>query len=151
MTLRLTKIAIFLAALIPLERLLWKALHHALPPNPPPVLADRRPPYDRPLRILLRLSSFHHLHLARQILRRPRNVERHRQAPLHHRRILRLRPHDPPRPDLDCMVDSPPRRKKLAAPAPPDLSNGDPGGSALRLVGESRSPQTDRVRSRAQH
>ncbi len=34
MTLRLTKIAIFLAALIPLERLVWKALHNALGANP---------------------------------------------------------------------------------------------------------------------
>ena len=34
MTLRLTKIALFLAALIPLERLLWKALHDALGANP---------------------------------------------------------------------------------------------------------------------
>jgi methionine sulfoxide reductase heme-binding subunit len=34
MTLRLTKIAIFLAALIPLTRLVWKALHDALRANP---------------------------------------------------------------------------------------------------------------------
>jgi len=34
MKLRLTKIAIFLAALIPLERLLWKAFHNALGANP---------------------------------------------------------------------------------------------------------------------
>jgi sulfoxide reductase heme-binding subunit YedZ len=34
MTLRLTKIAIFLAALIPLTRLVWKALHDALGANP---------------------------------------------------------------------------------------------------------------------
>ncbi len=34
MTLRLTKIALFFAALIPLERLLWKALHDALGANP---------------------------------------------------------------------------------------------------------------------
>src|SRR5260370_4830548 len=34
MTLRLTKIAIFLAALIPLERLLWKAFHDGLGANP---------------------------------------------------------------------------------------------------------------------
>jgi sulfoxide reductase heme-binding subunit YedZ len=34
MTLRLTKIAIFLAALIPLARLVWKALHDALGANP---------------------------------------------------------------------------------------------------------------------
>jgi sulfoxide reductase heme-binding subunit YedZ len=34
MTLRLTKLALFLAALIPLGRLLWKALHDALGANP---------------------------------------------------------------------------------------------------------------------
>jgi sulfoxide reductase heme-binding subunit YedZ len=34
MTLRLTKIAIFLAALIPLERLAWKAFHDGLGANP---------------------------------------------------------------------------------------------------------------------
>src|SRR5271166_2350459 len=34
MTLRLTKIALFLAALIPLERLVWKALHDGLGANP---------------------------------------------------------------------------------------------------------------------
>ncbi len=34
MKLRLTKIAIFLAALIPLERLLWKAFHDGLGANP---------------------------------------------------------------------------------------------------------------------
>jgi methionine sulfoxide reductase heme-binding subunit len=34
MKLRLTKIAIFLAALIPLERLLWKGLHDGLGANP---------------------------------------------------------------------------------------------------------------------
>jgi methionine sulfoxide reductase heme-binding subunit len=34
MKLRLTKIAIFLAALIPLERLVWKALHDGLGANP---------------------------------------------------------------------------------------------------------------------
>jgi methionine sulfoxide reductase heme-binding subunit len=34
MALRLTKIAIFLAALIPLERLLWKAFHDGLGANP---------------------------------------------------------------------------------------------------------------------
>src|SRR5450631_3178111 len=34
MKLRFTKIAIFLAALIPLERLLWKALHDGLGANP---------------------------------------------------------------------------------------------------------------------
>ena len=34
MKLRLTKTAIFLAALIPLERLAWKALHHGLGANP---------------------------------------------------------------------------------------------------------------------
>src|SRR6202048_4462396 len=34
MKLRLTKITIFLAALIPLERLLWKALHNSLGANP---------------------------------------------------------------------------------------------------------------------
>ena len=34
MKLRLTKIAIFLAALIPLERLAWKAFHHGLGANP---------------------------------------------------------------------------------------------------------------------
>src|SRR5271155_2786865 len=34
MTLRFTKIAIFLAALIPLERLLWKAFHDGLGANP---------------------------------------------------------------------------------------------------------------------
>jgi len=34
MRLRLTKIAIFLAALIPLERLLWKAIHDGLGANP---------------------------------------------------------------------------------------------------------------------
>jgi sulfoxide reductase heme-binding subunit YedZ len=34
MTLRFTKIAIFLAALIPLERLMWKAFHDGLGANP---------------------------------------------------------------------------------------------------------------------
>jgi sulfoxide reductase heme-binding subunit YedZ len=34
MTLRFTKIAIFLAALIPLERLLWRAFHEGLGANP---------------------------------------------------------------------------------------------------------------------
>ncbi|HKM46036.1 MAG TPA: protein-methionine-sulfoxide reductase heme-binding subunit MsrQ [Terriglobales bacterium] len=34
MRLRLTKIAIFLAALVPLERLVWKALHDGLGANP---------------------------------------------------------------------------------------------------------------------
>src|SRR5712671_8164236 len=34
MKLRLTKIAIFLAALVPLERLAWRALHAGLGPNP---------------------------------------------------------------------------------------------------------------------
>jgi sulfoxide reductase heme-binding subunit YedZ len=34
MTLRFTKIALFLAALIPLERLLWKAFHDSLGANP---------------------------------------------------------------------------------------------------------------------
>src|SRR6267378_831517 len=34
MKLRFIKIAIFLAALIPLERLAWKALHHGLGANP---------------------------------------------------------------------------------------------------------------------
>src|ERR1700676_3485768 len=126
-------------------------LHHASPPDHPSVLADRRPPHDRTVRILLRLSPFHHLHLARQVLRHPRNGERYRQTPIHHRRILRLRPHDSPGPDLDCMVDSPPRRKELAAPAPGNLFDGNPGGGALHMAGESRSPEATRVRHRAQH
>src|ERR1700686_1294003 len=126
-------------------------LHHASPPDHPSVLADRRPPHDRTVRILLRLSPFHHLHLARQVLRHPRNGERYRQTPIPHRRILRLRPHDSPGLDFHCMVDSPPGRQKLAASAPPYLSHGDPGCSALHMAGKSQSPQTNRVRSRAQH
>src|SRR5208282_4778497 len=162
MTLRLTKITLFLAALIPLERLLWKALHdslganpievithstgdwtlifvnhaihHASAPHHPPILADRSPPHGRPVRILLWNFTFPHLHLARQVFRSPRNVERHRKAPLHHRRFHRVRLNDSPSPDLDRLVDPPPRRQKLAASAPSHLSHRNPGCSALHLA-----------------
>ena len=47
MKLRLTKIAIFLAALIPLERLLWKAFHDGLGANPIEVITPTRPATGR--------------------------------------------------------------------------------------------------------
>src|SRR5208282_6069265 len=49
------------------------------------------------------------------------------------------------------MVDSPPGRQELAAPAPPDLFHRNSGRGALHLAGEGRSPQAHRVRHRARH
>src|ERR1019366_8895489 len=115
----------------------------------PPVLADRRAPHDRTVRLLLRHAALPDLHLARQILQPPRDGERRRQAPLHHRRLLRLRPPDSPDPDLDGLVDSPLGWQELAAPAPPHLFHGNPGGGALHLAGKGRPAQTHRVRSSA--
>src|SRR6202158_563255 len=127
------------------------AFDHATPTDHPAILADRRPPHDRTVRILLRNFTLPDLHLARQVLRHPRDVERHRQAPIHYRRLLRLRPLDSPGPNLDRMVNPPPRRQELAAPAPPDLFHRNPGGGTLHLAGEGRSPQAHRIRRRAQH
>src|ERR1022692_1738319 len=43
------------------------------------------------------------------------------------------------------MVDPPPRRQKLAAPAPPYLSHRHPWGSALSLAGEGGPEQTSGI------
>src|SRR5208337_1500508 len=52
-------------------------------------------------------------------------------------------------PDLDRLVDSPTRRQELAAPAPSDLSHGNPRRGALLLAGKVRPPQAHRGRHRA--
>src|SRR5208283_4773804 len=159
MRLRLTKIAIFLAALVPLERLVWKALHDGLGANPIEFITHSTGDWTLILilttlsittfRLLLRHPALPDLHLARQVLRLSRNGERHSQASLHHRRILRFRPPDSAGPDLDRLVDSPTRRQELAAPAPSDLSHGNPRRGALLLAGKGRPPQAHRVRHRA--
>ncbi len=98
MKLRLTKIALFLAALVPLGRLAWKAFHDGLGANPIEVITHSTGDWTlililitlsiTPLRKLTRqywligvrrmiglfaffygCPAFHHLHLARQIFR----------------------------------------------------------------------------------
>ena len=132
--LRYLKPAIFLACLAPLGWLVWRGFHSALGANPietithntgdctltfllitlsiTPLRKLTRQYWLIGLRRMLGLFAFFYgtLHLmtyvlARQIFRRPRNARRHRQAPLHHRRHDRLRPDDPPGPDLHQVVD----------------------------------------------
>src|SRR4029077_8257374 len=54
-------------------------------------------------------------------------------------------------PDIYRLVDSPPGRQKLATSAPANLLDRNPGGGALHLACEGRSPQAHRVRRCPRH
>jgi len=183
MTLRTTKIAIFLAALIPLERLAWKAFHAGLGANPIEFITHSTGDWTlililttlsiTPLRRITRqywligvrrmigLFAFFYgcLHFTTYIWldksfdvhEMLKDIAKRPFITIGFSAFVLMIPLDPPGPDFDCMVDSPPRRQELAASAPANLFDRNPGRSALRLAGEGRPPQAPGVRRGALH
>ena len=170
MKLRLTKIAIFPAALIPLARLLWKALHDGLGANPIEVITHSTGDWTLIL-VLATLSITPLRRITHQYwligVRRMVGLFAFFYGTLHFLTYIWLdkffdvhemmkdiakRPFItvgfsafvlmiPPGAYLDRMVHPPLGWQELASPASPDLSDRNLGRNPLLLVGKSRPSQ----------
>jgi hypothetical protein len=177
MKFRFTKIAIFLAALIPLERLLWKAFHDGLGANPIEVITHSTGDWTLIL-VLTTLSITPLRRITRQYwligLRRMIGLFAFFYGTLHFLTYIWLDKFF----DVHEMLKDIAKRPfitvgfsafvlmiplaltstawsirrwagRTGSAAPPDLSHGNSGGYSLHLAGEGRSPQAHRVRNRA--
>src|SRR5262245_32976870 len=92
----------------------------------------------RVVRVLLRLPAFHHLHLARPVLRPAWHAEGHCQAAVHHRRLHSLSAADPAGRDLDQCDGEAAGRAPLATATPVRLRHRYAWRAALLVAGEKR-------------
>src|SRR3974390_801415 len=115
-------------------------LHHSPPQASQPSQPHPFPSHARSLRFLLRLPPLPHLHWSRPGLRLCCHDERRGQAPLHHRRLHRVRSAHSAGRYFYKRLDSPSRRKKLASSPPPHLRGRPLRRYPLLLARQVRSP-----------
>ena len=164
----------FLACLVPLGRLAWKAYNSALGANPIQVITWSTGTWTlvflmvtlsvTPLRKLtkqywliqfrrmLGLFAFFYgclhftdIHLARPVLRLAEHHQRRCETPIHHGRLHRFRADDPAGTDLDPAL-YPLVGQEMAGAPPVDLRNCNRWSHSLHLAGEERPSQAAHLR-----
>ena len=174
---QITKVLIFLAALVPLGRLAWKAFHDGLGANPIEVITHSTGDWTLIL-ILTTLSITPLRKLTRQYwligVRRTIGLFAFFYGVLHFTTYIWLDKffdwHEiikdvAKRPFITIGFSAfvlliplaitstagwiPPRRQELAAPAQTDLCDGCPGSDSLHLAGQGRQAQAPAIRVRA--
>src|SRR5215470_6906157 len=112
------------------------SLHYSAASATPYLRTHPLPPHARPLRFLLRWSPLLHLSGVRQALRPSRNLERHLQAPFHHRGLSGLLAPGSAGNHFHRCLDSPSRRPPLADFASRDLYQRGLWRDSLLLAGQ---------------
>ncbi|OMP12943.1 lateral flagellar FliI-like assembly ATPase [Corchorus olitorius] len=116
---------------------LLHAGHHAAAPHHGHELADPASPHARAVHVLLRHDPLPDLVAGRSRTRSGVDVEGHRQAAIHHRRLCGVRADDSAGGHVDQRDGAQARRQALAVAAPACLRDGRAGHPAL-LVAQGR-------------